>query len=167
MSDTIHWALPLLAAGQAQKEITHNESVMIIDRLLHPAVISRGLSAPPAEPGPGDTYIVGEVPVAEWVDQARMLATFDGQSWAFTAPRSGCLAWIGDEAIFAYFSGTNWSDGEWPAQGLRISGRAVLAAPPLAIAPPAGGETIDSECRATLEALLSILSNQGIILPPD
>jgi len=167
MSDTIRWALPLLAAGQAQKEITHNEAILAIDRLLHPAVISRGLLAPPAQSHPGDAYIMGEVPVGQWSGQANMLAIFDGQSWTFTAPRSGCLVWVGDETLFVVFSGTSWSDGAWPVQGLRIAGRAVLAAPPLPVAAPTGGETVDSECRATLDALLFVLTNQGIILPAD
>jgi len=167
MNETMHWALPLLSAGQAQKEITHNEAVLAIDRLLHPAVISRSVSTPPVEPLPGDAYIVGARPVALWSGHADKLTTFDGQSWAFTAPRTGCLVWIGDEAIFSFYSGNRWSDGAWPAQGLQIGGRAVLTAAPSSAPAPSGGDTVDSECRAALNALIAALRNQGVIVSSD
>ena len=48
MSDASdRFALPLLHAGQAQKEITHNEALQLIDMLLHPYAESASLTAPP------------------------------------------------------------------------------------------------------------------------
>ena len=103
MSESNRWALPLLAAGQAQKEITHNEAILAIDRLLHLAVESRTLSTPPTEPRTGVTYIVGADPDGVWVACSGKLAAFNGAGWIMTSPRVGCLAWIVDEAQFAVF----------------------------------------------------------------
>ena len=37
-NDTPRWSLPLLAAGQAQKEMTHNEALSLLDLVVHPCV---------------------------------------------------------------------------------------------------------------------------------
>lgn len=163
MAATPRFSLPLLAAGQAQKEVTHNEALLALDQLLHPAVETRGLATPPAAPVAGVTYIVATGATGAWAGQAGKLACHDGFGWHFVAPVKGCLAWIVDEAVFAVHDG-GWSTGAWPAKGLRISGRQVLGATPVALAPPAGGAVVDSQCRTTLNQLLSALRDQGIVL---
>ena len=44
---TSRFALPLLAAGQADKELTHNEALACLDILLQPVVQAVGLTVPP------------------------------------------------------------------------------------------------------------------------
>jgi hypothetical protein len=39
----------------------------------------------------------------------------------------------------------------------------VLAAPPVSIAAPSGGGTVDGEARATIAALIVALQQQGIL----
>ncbi|MFX4817188.1 DUF2793 domain-containing protein, partial [Acinetobacter baumannii] len=56
---TSRLALPLLAAGQAQKEMFHNEALALIDLALAAAVESVGLNTPPATPEDGQCWIVG------------------------------------------------------------------------------------------------------------
>ena len=51
MSDTPRLGLPLLAAGQAQKHVTHNDALMRLDALAHLAVASRAQTVPPGSPG--------------------------------------------------------------------------------------------------------------------
>ena len=58
MPDTPLIGLPLLEASQAQKHVTHNEALLLLDAMLHLAVISRALATPPASPGDGDRYLV-------------------------------------------------------------------------------------------------------------
>jgi len=53
------YALPLLDAGQAQKEITHNEAIDRVDALLHLAVASMDLTDPPLLPPLGAAWIIG------------------------------------------------------------------------------------------------------------
>jgi hypothetical protein len=68
----------LLASGQAQKEITHNEAIAAIDRLLHLAVASRSISALPSDYAMGDIYIIGAAPSGAWEASAGQLACFEG-----------------------------------------------------------------------------------------
>lgn len=163
MSETIRHALPLLSAGQAQKEVTHNEALLAIDRQLHLAVESRALSVPPATPVAGSAYIIAAGASGEWAGRAGHIASFDGFGWHFTAPVVGCVAWVADEQAFSAFAGS-WAMAGWPVRGLRISGRDVLAAAPTAVDPPAGGAVADGECRAALAQLLTALKDQGIVL---
>ena len=164
MDETNRWALPLLASGQAQKEITHNEAIAAIDRLLHLAVVSRSASTPPETAVSGDCYIVGATPTGVWSGAAGQLASFDGAGWTLSSPKSGCLAWVTDEQQFAVYSSAGWLVGGWPTQGLLIGGRTVLAAPPATVAMPVGGANIDSECRGALAELLVALRNQSVII---
>lgn len=166
MSETVRHGLPLLSAGQAQKEVTHNEALLTIDRQLHLAVESRGLESPPAAPIAGSAFIVAAGAGGAWAGQSGKIASFDGFGWHFAAPVKGCLAWVADEAAFSVYDG-DWSTGGWPADGLRISGRQLMAAPPVAVAAPVGGSVIDSQCRAALVQLLAALRNQGIVLWPE
>lgn len=163
MNESRNWALPMLAAGQAQKEVTHNEALMAVDRLLHLVVVTRTLSAPPDTAATGDSYIIGDAPTGGWADNAAGLATFDGGGWLVTRPRTGCLAWVADENQFVVFSDAGWSVGGWPAKGLSVDGRTMLAALPVEISAPASGVTVDIECRAALSALLVALVDQGVI----
>ena len=55
MSDaTNHLLLPYILAAQAQKHVTHNEALRILDGLVHLSVLDRDLTAPPASPADGD-----------------------------------------------------------------------------------------------------------------
>ena len=52
MPDTsTHLLLPYLLAAQAQKHVTVNEALRLLDGLVQLAVLDRHLTAPPAEPG--------------------------------------------------------------------------------------------------------------------
>lgn len=163
MSETIRHALPLLSAGQAQKEITHNEAILAIDRQLHLAVQLRVLAAPPETPVAGHAYIIAAGAVDAWAGQSGNIASYDGFGWHFAEPVVGCVAWIVEEAVFSVYAG-DWSTGGWPATGLRVAGRDVLSATPASIAGPVGGLVVDSECRAALAYLLTALKDQGVVL---
>ncbi len=46
---TNHLSLPLIAAAQAQKHVTHNEALLALDSLVQIAVVDRR-AAPPIAP---------------------------------------------------------------------------------------------------------------------
>lgn len=110
MFETSRWALPLLAAGQAQKEITHNEALLAIDRWLHLAVISRSTVVQPVTSLPGDCHIVGPAAGGEWQGKDAAVALFDGFGWSFVTPRAGCLAWVRDENVLVVFDASHWQE---------------------------------------------------------
>lgn len=162
MSDTPRHGLPMLSVGQAQKEVTHNEALLRIDRLLQPVAGSRSVSTPPPEPLPGDTYIVPVEASGAWTGFSNRLVTFDGFGWEFANPVRGSLVWIADEAQFSVFD-DGWSADGWPVSALKIAGRQVLGVAPATVAEPSGGSVVDGEARAVLADLIAALRNQGIV----
>ena len=52
-------ALPYLSPSQAQKHITHNEALQILDAVVQLAVLASDLGTPPAAVNTGARYIVG------------------------------------------------------------------------------------------------------------
>jgi hypothetical protein len=108
MDATDNLALPFLATAQAQKHVTHNESLRVLDALVQLAVLDKDLGTPPGSPAAGARYIVATAPVDAWSGQAGSIAAWQDGAWAFYAPREGWLAWIADEhRLYA------WTGGAW------------------------------------------------------
>lgn len=161
MPQTLRLALPLIAAGQSQKDVTHNEALLRLDRIVALAVVSRSQSQPPPNPTPGDIHIVPAVGAAGWGRGAGTLMQWQGTAWHPETPLNGQLAYVADEgALLVHDDG--WQH-HLPVAGLLIAGRSVLAAPVVAIADPGGGTTVDAEARAVLVALLAALRTQGLL----
>lgn len=161
MPETPRLALPLIAAGQAQKDVTHNEAVLALDRLVALVVTSRSLLLPPSVPQLGACFIVPAAGAVAWGHPAGTLLHWQGAAWLAETPRDGQIALLADEGLMLIHCGS-WRD-QWPIAGLVVSGRTVLAVPPVNLVAPTGGAIIDSEARAVLAALLAALQQQGII----
>jgi hypothetical protein len=101
-------ALPLIQPSQAQKHVTHNEAVLLLDALLHLAVISRALTTPPATPAEADRYIVASGAVGDWAGQAGRIALRQDGVWRFLVPNPGFRAWVQAESTAAQWNGTAW-----------------------------------------------------------
>ena len=53
MSETsAHLALPFIMAAQAQKHVTMNEALRMLDGIVQLAILDRDLTTPPASPAP-------------------------------------------------------------------------------------------------------------------
>ncbi len=166
MSETTdRYALPLLQIAQAQKEVTHNEAVATIDSLLHLAVETATLGAPPASPVAGQAWIVPSAitPTGAWAGRSGQIASFTAAGWRYLMPREGCVAWLHDSQRFAVRTALGWTDDGWPASGLRIGSRLALNGTAPAVGSPVGGTTVDVEARAALNALLTALREQGVV----
>ncbi|WP_298958788.1 DUF2793 domain-containing protein [uncultured Methylobacterium sp.] len=110
MSDaTPRLALPLLAAAQAQKHVTHNEALTALDALVHLAVLDRTRAAPPANPVEGDRHLVTvSEPTGAWAGWAGRVACFQDGAWISYAPRPGWLAWVASEGALFVHDGAAW-----------------------------------------------------------
>ena len=63
---TTNLLLPFLSAGQAQKHVTVNESLRMLDGIVQLAVKDADLADPPASPSDGDRYIVPAAATGAW-----------------------------------------------------------------------------------------------------
>jgi hypothetical protein len=110
MSDTSPiLALPLIQPAQAQKHVTHNEALRLLDVLVQAAVSTRGANTPPATPAAGERHIVGSAPTGLWAGQAGRIALWEDPSgWAFLTPLEGWTAHVVAEDAAAVFI-----DGAW------------------------------------------------------
>lgn len=156
-------ALPLLQAGQAQKEIYHNEALARLDLIVAAAAQSVGDNSPPAAPDPGQCWIVGSSPGGAWAGQAGTLAGWTAAGWRFVAAPDGTLVWSIAGGVWARRSAGSWSIGDLPASSLRIGGVQVVGNRQAAIAGPSGGTTVDGEARTAVAAILAGLRAHGLI----
>jgi hypothetical protein len=109
MADTTpSLALPLIAGGQAQKHVTHNEALALLDALVQLAVIDRDLAVPPANPAEGDRYIVAANPSGAWAGWAGRIARYQDGAWLSLVPHPGWLAFVADEAEIHAYAGGAW-----------------------------------------------------------
>lgn len=109
MQDTPNLALPLIAAAQAEKHVTHNEALLAIDALLHCAVLDKDLAGPPAAPAAGARYIVAAGATGAWSGRSATVAAWEeGAGWRYHAPAPGFLAFVADESQLYLFDGAAW-----------------------------------------------------------
>ncbi|MGU3555272.1 DUF2793 domain-containing protein [Methylobacterium radiotolerans] len=125
MSDaTPHLALPLIAASQAQKHVTHNEALALLDALVQLACLDKDLAAPPPGPAEGDRYLVtADAPGGAWAGLAGQVVRYADGVWTGAAPRAGWLAWLVDEADLYVFDGAAWTSLRRALTALQSVGR--------------------------------------------
>lgn len=108
MTATPRLSLPLLAAGQAQKHVTHNDALTRLDALLHLVVDSRTQAAPPVTPTELSAYIVPDGGSGVFAGRTDQVALFEDGGWTFLTPRAGWQAWVADEGEHNLWTGTEW-----------------------------------------------------------
>jgi hypothetical protein len=101
--------LPLVAAAQAQKHVTHNEALLLLDALAQIAALTRS-TAPPASPVEGERRLVAPPATGAFAGHEGTLALFVDGAWRFLAPQPGWLAWLADERRVLVHDGTDWVD---------------------------------------------------------
>lgn len=110
MTNTVNLGLPFIDASQAQKHVTHNEALRILDAVVQVSVLDRTLTAPPGSPADGNRHVVASGATGAWAGQANAIATWQDGAWAFLAPKVGWCTWsVADDMLFV-FDGTVWRD---------------------------------------------------------
>lgn len=129
MDSSPNLGLPYIAAAQAQKHVTHNEALRVLDALVQLSVADIA-DTPPVAAEPGARHIVGPAPTGAWAGQAGAVALWDDGAWQFFAPQPGWRAWRRDTAQTVVFDGTAWLaqgglSGAVPQLGVNTSADAV------------------------------------------
>lgn len=160
---TDRYSLPLLYAGQAQKEMTFNEALTRLDFLTSPAVEAMALDVPPDYPVTGQCWIVGAAPNGSWIGHAGALAGWTEGGWRFMVPRAGMFVWVLNEGWWARFDGDIWLGGDMAVRSITVEGVQVVSARQPSINNPIGGGTVDIEAREKLIQILEALRVHGLI----
>jgi len=134
-------SLPLLFPGQSQKEFYVNEALLRAEIVVQ-CVVEGESNAPPASPQPGQVWLVGPSPGAEFASHAGEIACYSGSGWRFVVPTEG----------FSVY------DRSLGALRLRRDGWVHCGSP----APPSGGTSADLELRAVVLQIVERLAQLGI-----
>jgi hypothetical protein len=110
MTDTANLGLPCIEGSQAQKHVTHNDALRILDTLVQLAVADRDLSAPPASPAEGQRWIVKPTATGLWTGHDNAIAAWQDGAWQFSVPQTGWSAFVVDEGVLLVWNGTAWGD---------------------------------------------------------
>jgi hypothetical protein len=138
---TPRFSLPLLFAGQAQKETTVNEAMIEADILLH-ATIEAEINTPPSAPVSGQAWLAGSAPTGAFSGKAAQIAAWTDGGWRFIIPRDGVVVFDRNRSCLRLFCG-----------GWRL------------VSPPAnanGGTVIDVQARNAIATLITQLQQAGI-----
>jgi hypothetical protein len=156
MTDTIHLGLPFIEGSQAQKHVTHNEALRILDDVVQIGVLDADRTAPPAAPAEGDRHIVAGGATGAWAGHVNAVAVREDGAWRFFTPKPGWCAWSAADGALLVYDGAAWSGvasgggGTFSGSVAQLGINDTAAAPNLltvrsdaalfnAIAPAAGG----------------------------
>lgn len=109
MTQSPNLALPFLEAGQAQKHVTLNDALRILDAVTQLAVVSIA-NTPPGSPENGVRYIVGGSPTGAFATHANEIAAYQDGGWIFFTPREGWRAWNADDETLLVWNGSAWTE---------------------------------------------------------
>lgn len=137
MPDTTpNLVLPYLMPSQAQKHVTHNEALQLLDLFVQLTVEAFGATLPPANPANGQVWALGATPSGVWAGQGRKLAARIGGAWTFLDPLEGWCAWGRTETELRIWRGTAWErlplqnlDGLGIASAFDATNRLSVASP--------------------------------------
>ncbi|MGC4250711.1 MAG: DUF2793 domain-containing protein [Sphingobium sp.] len=163
MEMTPRWGLPLLFAGQAQKELFHNEALTRIDLLLHGRAESADLTEAPAASSVGTCWIVGAAASGAWAGQEDAVACWTEGGWRFVPAAAGMALWVTDRGHAMYYDGAAWRSGAYRSDGLYVNDVRVVGGRLGAVGNPSGGGVVDVQARAAIDSILDIMRTHGLI----
>lgn len=103
-------SLPFIQPNQAQKHVTHNEALRILDVLTQLAVLSDDQATPPATPAEGDRHIVGDSATDDWAGHDGRLAFYENGLWQYFDPKAGWRAYVTGRDTLVVYDGSEWID---------------------------------------------------------
>ena len=110
-NQTPNLSMPYIMPAQAQKHVTHNEAIELLDMVVQLALQSADMIVPPSAPEEGQAWAVPDGATGAWEGQFGLLATWRGGGWHYVAPQDGWVAWVIDRSqLHVYIKGS------WAAQ---------------------------------------------------
>lgn len=106
---TSRLSLPVIAPSQAQKHVTHNEALIVLDALVQLSVLDVLSTAPPT-PAEGDRFLVGAGATGAFAGHVDHIAALQDGAWLFFAPVQGWIVWNAAEDVALVFDGVAWVD---------------------------------------------------------
>ena len=104
MSQTDHLGLPFIDAAQAQKHITHNDGLNLLDILVHLSVAERGVTAPPPNAVEGMRLLLGSGATGSFAGHDGAVAAYQDGAWRFVSPVTGWRLYCEAESAFLLFN---------------------------------------------------------------
>ena len=102
--------LPYIQPSQAQKHLTHNDSIRTLDTLVQLSVSDASLAQPPQDASADARYIVAEPALADWAGHGGSIAQLDGEGWVFFTPQIGWRVWAAAQNTLLVWDGAAWHD---------------------------------------------------------
>ena len=99
--------MPYIIASQAQKEVTHNEGLNLLDLLVQPVVKAR-TNTPSAAPAEGEAYIIISTAAGIWTGRENQVAWFIGGTWRYISPFEVLWFWSAADAKDYVYHGNAW-----------------------------------------------------------
>lgn len=110
MSSSTHLQLNFLAANQAQKHVSVNEALIVLDAVVQLAVLDQDLTQPPGSPAEGERYIIAAGATGAWATHDAQITSYTDGLWQFYQPKSGWVAWVEDEEMQYIFKNSVWQE---------------------------------------------------------
>lgn len=98
----------MIMPSQAQKHVTHNEALTLLDGLLSPVVKSAAETQPPAGAQTDDAFLVAGPATGVWFGQEGKLAFNTDAGWRFAAPVRGMTAFFAADSSLRVFEQGVW-----------------------------------------------------------
>ncbi len=109
MNDTTNkLRLPYITASQAQKHVTHNESLKILDTITQLSLQSLTLTQPPTDSLEGQSWYIPHSATGLWAAHHGKIAAWQDGAWVFITLQTGWRAWIEEESNLKIWNGTGW-----------------------------------------------------------
>ena len=86
---TTFLALPYILLSQAQKHVTHNEALRMLDALIQLRLAALDCDTPPGSPSEGARYGIRAAPKGAFFGHSGQVAAFQDGTWAFFALAEG------------------------------------------------------------------------------
>ena len=110
MTNTANLGMPFIEASQAQKHVTHNDALQILDAAIQISVADLTRTSPPSSPSEGERHVVATGATGGWTGHDNAIATWQDGAWTFLAPGIGWCIWSVTDNVLYVYDGRQWRD---------------------------------------------------------